>query len=92
MVSRAASALLLTGALGLTACTRDYTVAYVYATAANAGINEYAVDYQSGALVPIAGSPVAAGNNPVKITASTNGLFVYVLNQGRFDGTAVLRR
>jgi 6-phosphogluconolactonase (cycloisomerase 2 family) len=82
MIGRLASAMLLTGALGLTACTRDYTVAYVYATAANAGINEYGVDYRSGALVPIAGSPVAAGNNPVKIIASPNSLFVYVLNQG----------
>ncbi|HEU4635457.1 MAG TPA: beta-propeller fold lactonase family protein [Edaphobacter sp.] len=82
VLGRLASAMLLTGALGLTACTRDYTVAYVYATAANAGINEYGVDYRSGALTPIAGSPVAAGNNPVKIIASPNGLFVYVLNQG----------
>ncbi|RZU40851.1 lactonase family protein [Edaphobacter modestus] len=81
-ISRIASALLLTGAFGLTACTRDYTVAYVYATAAGAGINEYAVDYQSGALVPVPGSPVAAGNNPVKIIASPNGLFIYALNQG----------
>lgn len=88
VVSRAASALLLTGVLGLTACTRDYTVAYVYATASNAGINEYAVDYQSGALVPIAGSPVAAGNNPVKIVASSNSLFIYVLNQN--DSTVQL--
>lgn len=82
VISRIASAVMLTGALGLTACTRDYTVAYVYATAAGAGINEYAVDYQSGALVPISGSPVAAGNNPVKIIASPNGLNIYVLNQG----------
>jgi 6-phosphogluconolactonase (cycloisomerase 2 family) len=81
VISRIASALLLTGALGLTACTRDYTVAYVYATAAGAGINEYGVDYQSGALIPVAGSPVAAGNNPVKIIASPNGLNIYVLNQ-----------
>jgi 6-phosphogluconolactonase (cycloisomerase 2 family) len=72
----------------LTACTRDYTVAYLYATAANAGINEYAVDYRSGALVPIAGSPVAAGNNPVKIIATSNSLNVYVLNQG--DSTVQL--
>ncbi|QNI37782.1 lactonase family protein [Edaphobacter albus] len=81
-VSRIVSVLLLTGAFGLTACTRDYTVAYLYATAAGAGINEYAVDYQSGALVPISGSPVAAGNNPTKLIASPNGLFIYVLNQG----------
>lgn len=81
VISRIASALLLTGALGLTACTRDYTVAYVYATAAGGGINEYGVDYQSGALIPMPGSPVAAGNNPVKIIATADGLAVYVLNQ-----------
>jgi 6-phosphogluconolactonase (cycloisomerase 2 family) len=82
VISRFASALLLTGALGLTACTRDYTVAYVYATAAGGGINEYGVDYKSGALIPIAGSPVSAGNSPVKVIASPNGLFIYALNQG----------
>ncbi len=81
-----ASALLATSLLGLTACSRDYTVAYVYATTAGnnapGGINEYAVAYQSGALVPVSGSPVAAGNNPIKIVPTSNGLFVYVLNQG----------
>ncbi len=70
--------------LGLTACTRDYTVAYVYATASKKGaagvVNEYAVDYQTGALVQVTGSPVAAGNNPVSIVAAPNGLFLYVLN------------
>ncbi len=79
--ARAASAMMLTAVVGLTACTRDYTVAYLYATSSN-GINEYAVDYQSGALVAITGSPVSAGNNPVSIIATTNGLFLYVLNQG----------
>ena len=88
VISRVASAVLLTGALGLTACTRDYTVAYLYATAAGAGINEYGVNYRSGALIPIAGSPVAAGNNPIKIIAAPNGLYVYVLNQG--DSTVQL--
>jgi 6-phosphogluconolactonase (cycloisomerase 2 family) len=83
---RAGSALLATALLGLTACTRDYTVAFAYATTAGnnapGGINEYAIAYQSGALVPLAGSPVAAGTNPIKIVATSNGLFVYVLNQG----------
>ncbi|MDE1175981.1 MAG: beta-propeller fold lactonase family protein [Edaphobacter sp.] len=82
---RAASAVLLSGVLGLTACTRDYTVAYVYATAssngANGVINEYAVSYQSGALVALPGSPVSTGVNPVSIETTSNGLFAYVINQ-----------
>ena len=46
--------------LGLTACTRDYTVAYVYMTMApkngqGGGVAEYAADFQSGALVAING-------------------------------------
>jgi 6-phosphogluconolactonase (cycloisomerase 2 family) len=76
-----ASAALLSVVFGLTACTRDYTVAYVYATSSN-GINEYAVDYQSGALVPLQGSPIAAGNSPVSIITAASGAFLYVLNQG----------
>jgi 6-phosphogluconolactonase len=71
--------------LGLTACTRDFTVAYVYVTTApkngqGGGIVEYAADYQSGALVAVNGSPVQAGNNPVSLVAAPNGLFIYVLN------------
>jgi 6-phosphogluconolactonase len=70
---------------GLTACTRDFTVAYVYVTTApkngqGGGIVEYAADYQSGALVAVNGSPVQAGNNPVSLVAAPNGLFIYVLN------------
>ncbi|GAC1419948.1 MAG: hypothetical protein NVSMB62_13350 [Acidobacteriaceae bacterium] len=70
--------------LGLTACTRDYTVAYVYMTTAKSNpglVDQYAVDYQSGALTQI-GTPVAAGNNPVTLVASPDGLFVYVINKG----------
>src|SRR5215470_2665952 len=81
VIARSASAALLSVVFGLTACTRDYTVAYVYATSSS-GINEYAVDYQSGALVPLQGSPVAGGNNPVAIITASGGSFLYVLNQG----------
>jgi 6-phosphogluconolactonase len=81
-----ASAMLVPVALGLTACTRDFTVAYLYAAASNkssaGSINEYAVDYQSGALVAISGSPVATGVNPVALVTSPGGLFVYAINQG----------
>jgi YVTN family beta-propeller protein len=84
--SAAASAMLLPLTFGLTACTRDFTVAYLYAAASNktspGTINEYTVDYQSGALVAISGSPVATGVNPVALLTAPGGLFVYAINQG----------
>jgi 6-phosphogluconolactonase len=68
--------------LGLTACTRDYVVSYLYVTSAkNSIVNQYAVDYQTGALTPI-GTPPSTGNNPVTLVAAPNGMFVYVINQG----------
>jgi 6-phosphogluconolactonase len=87
-IGRGAAAAMMSLAMGfgLTACTRDYTVAYVYATTApkngqGGGVAQYAVDYQSGSLVGLTVSPVAAGNNPTAIVAAPNGLFVYVLNR-----------
>jgi 6-phosphogluconolactonase len=68
--------------LGLSACTRDYTVAFVYMTTAKSNpgvIDQYAVDYDSGGLTSI-GTPVAAGNDPVTLVASPSGLFIYVVN------------
>jgi 6-phosphogluconolactonase len=70
--------------LGLTACTRDYVVSYLYVTSAkgNPGVvNQYQVDYQTGALTPI-GTPAQAGSNPVTLVAAPNGMFIYVINQG----------
>ncbi|HEY0264343.1 MAG TPA: beta-propeller fold lactonase family protein [Granulicella sp.] len=72
--------------LGLTACSRDYTVAYVYATSAktNPGlIDAYSVDFQSGALVQLADSPIQAGRNPVAlatVTSKNNNVFLFVVN------------
>jgi 6-phosphogluconolactonase len=78
--------MLLPVTFGLTACSRDFTVAYLYATASNKGstgvINEYSVDYDSGALVALNGSPVSTGVDPVALVTTSNGLFVYVVNQG----------
>lgn len=76
--------------LGMTACSRDYTVAYVYATAAGKGaaaamggsVNAYSVDYQSGALQQLADSPIPSGGvNPVGLVPAPNGESLYVLNQ-----------
>lgn len=71
--------------LGMTACSRDFTVAYLYATSAtrttSGVINAYSIDYQSGALQQLADSPIpSGGSNPVTLVASPNGKYIYVLN------------
>ncbi len=71
-------------ACGLTACTRDYTLAYLYLTTSKSApgiINQYTVDYQSGSIVQI-GTGIAAGNNPVASIAAPNAKAIYVVNQG----------
>jgi 6-phosphogluconolactonase (cycloisomerase 2 family) len=72
--------------LGMTACSRDYTLGYLYVTNAKATpgqITAYSIDYQSGALTQLTGSPFSSGgNNPVTLAASPNNQFVYVVNQG----------
>ena len=82
-----ASVVSLALGLGLTACSRDYVVAYVYVTTtkANPGlINGYSVDYQTGAIVQLADSPIPAGRNPVAIVAAssskTGNQFLFVVN------------
>lgn len=76
--------------LGMTACSRDYTVDYLYVTCAESGaaslqqggVTAYAVDYQSGALSPLPDSPIPSqGRNPVGLVAAPNQKFVYVINQ-----------
>jgi 6-phosphogluconolactonase len=69
---------------GLASCTLDYVVGYVYVTTnkSNPGlIDQYSIDFQSGALTAI-GTPIAAGINPIRLVASPSGKFVYVVNQG----------
>ena len=78
------SALSAAMVLGLASCSLDYVVGYVYMTTAKSSpgvINQYSIDFQSGALTQI-GTPVQAGNNPLRIIAAPNGRFVYVVNQG----------
>ena len=84
-LSRAALALvaLLALATGMTACSRDYNVAFVYsASTANATISAFAVDYQTGTLNQLDGSPFTTnGRNPVYIVASPDSKFLYVLDR-----------
>lgn len=70
--------------LGLTSCSLDYVVGYVYVATAKTSpgvIDQYSIDFQSGSLTEI-GSPIAAGKNPVRLISAPNGRFVYVINQG----------
>ncbi len=71
--------------LGMTACSRDYTVGYLYVTASRTAlVNAYAIDYQSGALQQLADSPIPASDtsnaNPVALVAAPNGKSIYVVN------------
>lgn len=79
-----ASVVSLALGLGVTACSRDYTVAFLYATAstrtATGVINGYKVDYQSGALEQLSDSPIPTANkNPVALVTAPNAKFLYVV-------------
>jgi DNA-binding beta-propeller fold protein YncE len=87
-----ASMLSLAMALGVTACSNDYTVSYVYMTTSKSLphglINGYQVDYQSGFLRPLADSPIdAGGRNTVGLVVAPNNLFLYTVNN--FDSNVV---
>ena len=68
-------------ALSLASCSRDYTVAYVYSvSAANGGISAYAVDYETGILSQISGSPFTTPfTNPTTVVAAPNDKYIYVI-------------
>ena len=77
-----ASMVSLAMVLGLSSCSLDYVVGYVYMTTAKTSpglIDQYSIDYQSGALSAI-GTPIPAGNDPVALVASPGGQFLYVVN------------
>jgi 6-phosphogluconolactonase len=79
-------------ALGVTACSNDYTVSYVYMTTSktlpHGLINAYQVDYQSGFLYVLADSPIdAGGRDTVGLVVAPNNLFLYTVNN--FDSDVV---
>ena len=80
-----ATMLSLAMALGVTACSNDYTVSYLYMatskTLPHGLINAYQVDYQSGTLLALADSPIdAGGRDTVGIVVAPNNLFLYTVN------------
>jgi len=87
-----ASMLSLAMALGVTSCSNDYTVAYVYMTTSKALphglINGYQVDYQSGLLRALPDSPIdSGGRDTVSLVVAPNDLFLYTVNN--FDSDVV---
>jgi len=77
--------------LGATACSRDYVADYVYTVSASGpNINGFAVDYQSGILTQITGSPFqAAFKRETTIVPSPDGKFLYVLSGFEDSGVEV---
>jgi len=77
---------------GTTACIRDYTSDYVYAVSNSTGqINAYAVDYQSGVLTQISGSPFTTNlTNPSTVIAAPNGKTIYIVGGSQNANVEVL--
>lgn len=72
--------------LGVTSCSDDYSVAYLYMVTAktlpHGLINGYQIDYQSGTLLPLNDSPIdTGGRNTVGIVVAPNNKFLYTVNR-----------
>ena len=69
---------------GLTSCTNDYTIAYLYVTGAYQNqIGAFKVGNNTGNLTVIGGEPFGSnGTNPVRMLVSSTGRYLYVLNAG----------
>lgn len=87
-ITRSAMATGMSLALGLgaVACSRDYTAAYVYAVnsptnnGVPAQINGYGVDYQTGEITQLNGSPFPTNlSNTSTVVAAPNGKTLYVV-------------
>ncbi|MFC6645415.1 lactonase family protein [Granulicella cerasi] len=68
--------------LGFTACSRDYVAAYVYAPSyTNGKISAFAVDYQTGILTQVSGSPFTASwaTGTSRVIASPDSKYLYAI-------------
>jgi 6-phosphogluconolactonase len=88
-----ASVVSLAMGLGMTACTKTYSVGFIYVTTgkATAGlINAYKVDYQTGTLDPLNDSPIPSGGRyPIGLAADPKQhKFLYVIHND--DSNVVL--
>jgi 6-phosphogluconolactonase (cycloisomerase 2 family) len=69
---------------GVTSCSTDHTVGYMYVTGTQyQQISGFRIDNNLGQLTATQNSPYSSGGvNPTKILVTTAGKFVYVLNAG----------
>jgi 6-phosphogluconolactonase len=80
--------LAVAASLGVTACGPPNTIDFLYVTSSKLNqVEVFSVDSSSGALLPLVGSPFAAGTNPVAAAASPNGKNLYVINHD--DNTVI---
>ena len=71
--------------LGMTACSRDYVLGYLYVPNAQnpATITAYAIDYQSGALTQLSDSPITLnGADASTLVVSPDNEHLYVALRG----------
>jgi 6-phosphogluconolactonase (cycloisomerase 2 family) len=58
------------------------TAGFAYVTNAAGSVSAFDINAKTGALVPVAGSPFAAGVLPVSVAVHPSGRFAYVANSG----------
>jgi 6-phosphogluconolactonase len=69
---------------GITSCSVDFTVAYLYVTGSQYNqVGAFQIFNNTGNLKVVKGSPYGSGGtNPVRSLVSTTGRYLYVLNAG----------
>lgn len=85
-----ALAVSLTASLGLTSCSTNHTVGYLFVTSSYFNeISGYKVDNNFGELHTIPKMPISSGGiNPTRAVVANGGQFLYVLNGGCGGNTA----
>jgi 6-phosphogluconolactonase len=70
--------------LGVTSCSTDHTVGYLYVTGSQYNqISGYKIDANLGNLFQVQNSPFGSGGvNPIRVLTANSGRFLYVLNAG----------
>src|SRR5580698_5067506 len=70
---------------GVTSCSNDFTVAYLYVTGSQYNqIGGFNILNNTGNLKAVSKSPFGSGGtNPIRAVVASNGRYIYVLNNGK---------